>query len=273
MTMLAVVSAKGGVGKTTLVANLASLYASSGRRVIVLDLDPQNALRLHFGMALENFDGISRATLGHQPWQSVLFDGADGVSVLPYGVVNEDDRRAFEAQLEASPLLLGQALERAGLGADLILIDTPPGPSTYTRAALLNADFALNVVLADAASYATLPQMERLIDAYASPRADFGGCAVVINQVDASRPLTKDVLRVLRSMLGERVFPGVIHQDQAVSEALACDTTVLHYNAQAQACADLRACGAWLLGAMGMAANEGHAGNTGGSGNSTWTHA
>ena len=46
MKVITVVSAKGGVGKTTLAANLASVLAARGRRVIALDLDPQNALRL-----------------------------------------------------------------------------------------------------------------------------------------------------------------------------------------------------------------------------------
>ena len=48
MKVITVVSAKGGVGKTTLAANLASVIAARGRRVLALDLDPQNALRLHF---------------------------------------------------------------------------------------------------------------------------------------------------------------------------------------------------------------------------------
>jgi chromosome partitioning protein len=63
--------------------------------------------------------------------------------------------------------------------------------------------------------------------------------------------LSKDVLKVLRNMLGPKVFPGVIHQDEGVSESLACDTTLIHYDPLSQAAADLRACGEWLLSAAG----------------------
>jgi len=94
MKVIAVVSAKGGVGKTTLAANLASVLATSGRRVIALDLDPQNALRLHFGVPLDSIDGLSRASLSGDAWQRIMFDGVDGVNVLPYGAVVEDDRAA-----------------------------------------------------------------------------------------------------------------------------------------------------------------------------------
>ena len=127
---------------------------------------------------------------------------------------------------------------------------TSGGAPTFARAALCAATFALNVVLADAASYAAIPQMERLIDTYAAPRAEFGGVGYVVNQIDQSRQLTKDVLKVLRQMLGEKLFPGVIHLDEGVSEALACDTTLIHYDPLSQAAADFRACGTWLMAAV-----------------------
>jgi chromosome partitioning protein len=251
MKVIAVVSAKGGVGKTTLAANLASVLAASGRRVIAVDLDPQNALRLHFGVPLDSIDGLSRATLSGALWRSVMFDGVDGVTVLPYGAVLEDDRRRFEAHIDQHPAWLAQSLESLQLDAtDIVIIDTPPGSSAYVRTALCAATFALNVVLADAASYAAIPQMERLIDTYAVPRAAFHGTGYVINQIDQSRQLTKDVLKVLRQMLGQRLFPGVIHLDEGVSEALACDTTLIHYDSLSQAAADFRACGNWLMAAV-----------------------
>jgi cellulose synthase operon protein YhjQ len=251
MKTLAIVSAKGGVGKTTVAANLASVLAQSGKRVMVLDLDPQNALRLHLGMPADRIDGIARATLAGLSWRTALFEGADGVSVLPYGAINEDDRRRFEANVDASADWLGANLARERFDTtDLLIIDTPPGPSAYLRAALSTANFALNVVLADAASYASIPMMERMIKTYAEPRSNFGGYAYVINQVDVTRQLSADVVKIMRSTLGARLFPGVIHLDEGVCEALAYDTTVINYHRESLACADLRECGAWVLGTL-----------------------
>jgi cellulose synthase operon protein YhjQ len=250
MKAIAVVSAKGGVGKTTLAANIASVIASRHRRVVAIDLDPQNALRLHFGVPIDSIDGLSRATLAADSWRTVMIDGVDDITVIPFGAVIDEDRRRFEARLDQDPMLVAHMLASLGLDDDdLVIIDTPPGSSAYTRSALCAATFALNVVLADAASYAAIPQMEHMLDAYASPRRDFAGVGYVVNQVDQSRLLQKDVLKVLRQLLGERLFSGVIHDDEGVSEALAYATTLIHYDPLSQAAADLRACGDWLLAA------------------------
>lgn len=251
MKIVAVVSAKGGVGKTTLAANLASALADSGRRVMTVDLDPQNALRLHFGMPPSEIDGVARASLRGDFWQSVIHAGTGNVSVLPYGGLNESDRHTFEKMLDTDPNWLRGNLDSLGLAPnDIVVVDTPPGPSVYLKQALSTAQFALAVVLADAASYATIPMMENLLGTYCAGRPDFVGVAYVINQVDPGRQLGRDVVKVLRATLAERLFPGVIHLDQAVSEALAYDTTALHYDGLSQATQDFKSCAQWVSAAL-----------------------
>ena len=250
MKIIAVVSAKGGVGKTTLSANLAEALAIAGEHVLAVDLDPQNALRLHFGMPPHEVSGHARATLAGEAWQQSMYRGRSRVVLMPFGSLNEADRSAFEAHLITHPGWLRTQLGTLGLGRDdVVVIDTPPGPSPYMRQALSCAQLCVMVSLPDAASYATMPLMEDLIRTYCEGRPDYLGHVLVINQVDVSRQLGKDVVQVLRAQLGERVL-GVIHQDQAVAEALAYDRSVLEYNPHSQATHDLQRCAAWLRRAM-----------------------
>lgn len=250
MIVVSIVSAKGGVGKTTVSANLASILASQGRRVLAVDADPQNALRLHFGTPLDDCDGWSRAVLANAPWQPSLRSGRDGVTVLPYGMLQDDDQRRLDAHLDAHPRTLRFALDRLGLTSDdVVLVDTPPGASPASRAALQAATFVVQMLHADAASYAAIAHMERLVARHAGGRADFNGQGYVVNAHDPLRPLAKDMLKVLREDLNGRLFPGVIHADEGLPEALAYGTTLNHYDPPSRAASDLRKCAAWLLDA------------------------
>jgi cellulose synthase operon protein YhjQ len=240
--IISVVSAKGGVGKTTVASNLSAALRYAGQRVLAIDLDPQNALRLHFGTDPDQIDGVSRATLSGRSWRSTGFDSASGIHVLPYGAVNEPDREAFEAHLDRHPDWLAANLGALGLDEhDVIVIDTPPGPSVYMRASLSAAHLALIVILPDAASYATLPRMEGLVETYADPKDHFTGHAIVINQTDHARLLARDVTQVLYANFGDRII-GHVHQDQSVSEALAFNQSVLDYDSRSQAAQDYIAC-------------------------------
>lgn len=243
MKVIAIVSAKGGVGKTTLTANLATALQREGvATLLAVDMDPQNALGLHFDADPRSLAGLSRATLAGDDWGTVCVQSPSGVYLLPHGVVNESDRMAFERHLDAQPNWLLQQLQGLELPEDaVVLIDAPPGPSVYMQQALSAARVALVVSLPDAASYASLALMQRLVQAYCTPRPDFSEALYVLNQVDGSRQLSKDITRVMQDNLGERLV-GVVHEDQAVREALAYDQSVLEYAPHGQAADDLRKC-------------------------------
>jgi len=248
VVILSIVSAKGGVGKTTLAANLA-LALSQDLSVVAIDLDPQNALRLHLGGgAHAGIDGVGRASLEGRAWSSALSASpVPRLSVLPYGQLNESDRDAFEVHLSSHPEWLTQGLRGLGLAdSDVVVIDTPPGPSLYQQQVLRAAHFVLVVVHADAASYATLPAMEGLLERYCVGREGFLGSAYLLNSVNVGSALSRDVIRVVRGGLGDRVLPMVVHQDESVREALAFDQMVLHYAPHSEASSDIAQVVRWL---------------------------
>lgn len=247
MRVVAVISPKGGVGKTTTTANLAASLARLGPRVTILDLDPQNSLRLHFGMAHEDASGIAQQEAMDSTWTSVLFESAYGVNFLPYGSVDEHQRGDFEQTIKDNPKWLAQHLASLQLANNsVVLIDTPPGPSIYLQQVLSVANYALVVLKPDAASYSTIPSIESLIDYYCGQRKDFLGYCYLLNQMDASKQLSRDVFGMLRNSLGKRFIPVTIHRDEAVSEALACQTPVAYYSQHCSATHDMQELTAWL---------------------------
>ncbi len=246
MRVVAVTSAKGGVGKTTVTESLAvALSRQTGRMVLAVDLDPQNALALHLGLDPQELRGLSRASVAGSSWREVCFECQPGLYVLPFGVVTENDRTTLEAQIAARPDdWLASHLHALTLPDDaLVLLDTPPGPTVYGQQALLAAHWAVVVMLADAGSYATLPLMQRLVQTYCAPRQDFVETLYLVNQFNSARQLSQDILRVLREGVGES-FIGLIHSDEAVAEALALGTSVLDHAPHSLAHQDILNCAA-----------------------------
>lgn len=248
MTVITVISMKGGVGKTTVTSNLSATLAKFGMHVLVVDLDPQNALRLHCGIPAHEGGGIARNTLQGVPWNHLDYRSSSGVRVLPFGNLSEEECLDMERYLVEHPDWLRDNLAGLKVGEEvLILVDTPPGPSVYLQQALSIADIVLVVLLTDAGSYAVLPATEALLNRYGAFRHGFPGSYYVLNQVDASRTLSRDVMEVIRHDLGPRFMPFPIHRDEAVSESLAYQKPVLDYDRHAQASQDFDQFAKWLV--------------------------
>jgi cellulose synthase operon protein YhjQ len=248
MSVIGIVSMKGGVGKTSITANLAAaLSAKLGPgRVCAVDLDPQNALHWHFGMEPMH-DGLCERSLEAGNWGGLVAVGEHGVGVLPYGAASEPEREAFEELLAHEPDWVGDQLGGAALGLDsVVLIDTPPGPSVYLKQVFACADVVLVALLPDAASYATVPAMESWLDEMGEHYTGFR-TFYVLNQVDRSDALNRDVAEVLRQHLGARLVPVAVHADEAVCEALAFQQPVLVYDPHGQASHDFARLAAWLI--------------------------
>lgn len=244
MQVIAFISGKGGVGKTTLAANTAVALAQRKQKVLLIDLDPQNAQRLHLGLDPNEIAGLIRE--GISP--SGVFDSPFGISFIPFGRVSETELEEFEAELKMQPHWLSDGIESLGTSFfDFIILDTSPGPSVYLQQALLAAHRALVVVLADAASYATIPRIASLVDEYTTGRQDFSGMSLLINQMPTHGKLGHKVRTALYADYARQLVPVVIHRDAKVSQALAFERPVLEYEPGCKASLDIQYLADWLI--------------------------
>jgi cellulose synthase operon protein YhjQ len=223
MPLIAIASPKGGVGKTTLTAHLAAILAGRGFRVTVLDLDPQNALRLHLGVSIREHGGFMARLLSKPDWRGCLHATACGATLLPFGAAEPAEVLDIAAAIGATPALLAAPVQQMLSDPDLILlVDTPPGPGTAVAALYPLIDLMVLVLLADAGSASLIPQiaansfMGRGTLAHrAAERA-----VVVLNQFAPQAALSTAVLEMAQRALGPRLL-GAIARDEAVAEALA----------------------------------------------------
>ena len=244
MQVIAFISGKGGVGKSTLAANIAVALVQRKKRVLLIDLDPQNAQRLHLGMDPDEIAGLVRE--GISP--ASVFDSPFNVKFIPFGRVTEAELEDFEAELKSHPHWVANGIDSLmGGGFDFVILDTPPGPSVYLQQALMAAHRALVVVLADAASYASIPKITALVAHYTADRTDFEGMNLLLNQMPTHGKLGHQVRSAMFADHGPSMVPVAIHKDVQVSQALAFERPVLQYEPGCKASLDIQYVADWLL--------------------------
>lgn len=215
------VGANGGVGRTTLVARFARELSAMGRVPMAFDLDPQNSLGLHLGMAPGEPQGISVSGLDRSGVANLLRRHEASVPYLPFGSNSEQALRTLEYQISREPSwLLGRVADLIPNRCDEVLIDTPATLSPWLRAGIKIADLVVVVVRPDAACFAKLPHQESvfrdLMGADWSARTRY-----LINRMDESRTLDRDVYAAFTKALGSRLLDGVVPECASIGESLA----------------------------------------------------
>jgi cellulose synthase operon protein YhjQ len=243
--VIAVISAKGGVGKSTLSATLASTVKLSDGQTLAIDLDPQNALRHHLNVS-PDVAGVGAASLNGEDWRSLLLPGSADTQLLPYGSLQADEQRALEHFQDNDPDWLKRQLARMQLNdRDVVILDVPTGDSRVLRQALNVASQVLVVLTADAACYLTLDQLQGWL-APTLARTQPPGCGYVINQFDAARTFNRDMHEVMVRRLGDQLL-GLVHRDPELAEALAYGHNPMQAPNAAHGTQDLQALGDTLI--------------------------
>ncbi len=238
MNIIGVVSMKGGVGKTTLTANLAAAFGRRGHRVAVIDVDPQNGLAWHFTDDNRDLPGIIQSALaGNGIGDGWAIPGTE-IRIFPYGRSDESQRLEFEELLRYRPYGLRDRVARLRKQFDIVLVDSPPGHSVYLQQVLQCAEHLLAVLLPDLASLTTVNDMEEVVAKTQAVRPELR-CHYLINQFEAGDPLAADILNMLVTRFGSRLLPMMIHRDESVPEALAVHRVVRSYAPNSQAGRDL----------------------------------
>jgi cellulose synthase operon protein YhjQ len=253
MPLIAFISPKGGVGKTTLAANIAALLAHRGHAVLGLDLDPQNALGLHLGLPLRDEEGFLSGLCGGAAWRTVLRRTPHGVPILPYG--GTEPHRAAELArrlMDRPETLAGPVREMLADPNRIVILDSPPGYSPALSALMPLLDLPVTVLLADGGSASLMP---RIADGSFLGRGTFAARAVerallVLNQVELEAPLSASVLDCAQTAMGDSLL-GIVARDPAVAEALA-DRRLPVDVAGSRAAEDIALLAGALLGRLGM---------------------
>lgn len=230
--VLAIANRKGGVGKTTTAVNIATAMAAAGKKVLVIDLDPQGNASTSMGIdkkgsQVSSYDvllGFKKLT------DAVVWTDIPRFSIVP----SSPDLAAAEVELvnmESREFALKRALQKESINYDYILIDCPPSLSLITVNALAAADgviVPLQCEFLALEGVADLIKNINVIKKNFNPKLILHG--VVLTMYDKRNNLTQMVEDDVRNFFGKKVYDTVIPRNVKISEAPSHGKPVLLYD-------------------------------------------
>lgn len=252
MRRIALINQKGGVGKTTSTVNLGAALALEGRRVVVVDLDPQANLSLHLDVQLHSGEPSSYTVLlGNGTVETALRDTkTKGLRLLAANI----DLSGAELELSNAfgrEMILRDALEqweqrhREAHGeapADYVLLDCPPSLGLLSVNGLVAAHEAVVVVQTE---FFALQGMTKLVDVVQllrrrlNPKLEIA--AILPCLYDNRTKLAREVLGELRAHFPGKVFTRAVAKNVKLAEAPSYGQTIFEYAPESSGASDYRA--------------------------------
>jgi chromosome partitioning protein len=221
---IAVLSQKGGTGKTTTVRTLADVFRRAGLEVLCVDLDPQGNLSDYFDVPADADPTIADVLGGRRKATEAIYDG-----VLAANLGLAEAELVLGGKM-GRELTLKRALMEVKRSNDVVLIDCPPALGLLTVNGLVAADHAL---ISTEAQYFSLQGVEQALEVIElakenlHPQLEWLG--VVLNIADLRTLHSREALAQLRGRFGEKVFDTAVRQSIRYAESAERAVSILDY--------------------------------------------
>jgi chromosome partitioning protein len=221
---IAVLSQKGGTGKTTTVRTLTDAFRRSGVRTLAIDLDPQGNLSDYFDVPPEAEPTIADVLSGRAAVTEAIHD-----DLIPANLTLAEAELMLGGKM-GRELTLRRALAKAPAEYDLILIDCPPSLGLLTVNALVAADCAL---ITAEAQYFALQGVEQAMEVVELARdglnPELSVLGVLLNLADMRTIHSREALVSLKERFGELVFDSTIRSSIAYAESAERARSILDH--------------------------------------------
>jgi chromosome partitioning protein len=226
--VLTVANQKGGVAKTTTVASLGAAMAEKGKRVLLVDLDPQGSLTFSLGHNSDKLVvSIHEVLLGEVEPDTALVSTAEGMTLLPANI----DLAGAEAMLlmrAGREYALKRALAKISSQFDVVIIDCPPSLGVLTLNGLTAADEAIVPLQCETLAHRGVGQFLRTVDDVQQiTNADLVLLGALPTLYDSRTTHSRDVIFDVADRYGLPVLAPPIPRTVRFAEASASGSSIL----------------------------------------------
>jgi chromosome partitioning protein len=221
---IAVLSLKGGTGKTTTVRTLADVLRRIGLDVLCVDLDPQGNLSDYFDVPADATPTIADVLAGSAKVKAAVHSG-----ILPASPILAEVERGLSGKM-GRELVLRKALKEARKQHDVILVDCPPALGLLTVNGLVASDWAL---ISSEAQYFALQGVNGALEVVEQAKEyyndDLEFLGVVMNIADMRTLHSREAYASLTEHFGDKVFATVIRASIAYAESASRGRSILEH--------------------------------------------
>lgn len=238
--IIAVINQKGGVGKTTTCLNLSHALTHMGKRVLILDLDPQGQLTASMGIDKWNTPGMDNVLMNAEALDDWRIEVRDKLFLVPAGQRLGELEQITKGGAERG-MCLREAIRDSKHRYDFILIDCPPSTSLLAMNALLATHELLIPVAGDYLSLdgiARLMSVIRHIEQVLKHKKDNW---VVLTRFHERRRLAQEVREKLLEYFPGRVLATPIREIVSLAESPGFGQTIFEYQAKSKGAMDYSA--------------------------------